>query len=313
MTILGVWDDLWWVPLFMGVLLMLIAYLNNKQEQVLDDIQLFDTNIANISAYLRTIHPFKWWVDVHEEKDYVAVQSKIDKAVLGHVLSPELYWVQQMALIFVGFTFGLIFFVAGEALTSLFFWFLGVGETTTGVVLMFQMFTGLSFVWLPVALRIRLWRAGRKEQKRLRKAIPLHQTNLYFALRNGSTTEEVLYALGTDKGSYFAPHFRRAYIMVLSDKKRAFSYLKNVFKGTHFYHSILLLEHAYNYYPVDLLRGLESERYTTDEDLRQELKRERANVRSLSAFVTFLPVMAAVGFVGIVGITLLEDVSELMF
>lgn len=313
MSILGAWDNLWWVPLFMGFLLMLIAYLNNKQEQVLDDIQLFDSDLANISAYLRTIQPFKWWVDVHEERDYVAVQAKIDKAVLGKTLSPELYWVQQVALVFIGFTFGLLFFISGTELTSLFFWFVGVGETTTGVVLMFQMVTGLSFVWLPFMLRFRLWRAGQKEQKRLHKAIPLHQTNLYFALRNGSTTEQVLYALGTDKGSYFAPHFRRAYIMVLSDKKRAFDYLKNVFKGTHFYHSILLLEHAYEYYPVDLLRGLESERYTTDEDLRQEIKRERANIRSISTFITFLPVMSAVGFVGIVGITLLEDVSVLLF
>lgn len=313
MSIWSAWDNLWWVPLVMGMLLMLIAYLNNKQAEVLEDIQLFDSDLANISAYLRTIHPFKWWVDVHEEKDYVAIQAKIDRAVLADTLSPELYWVQQVSLVFIGFLFGLFFFISGEELTRLFFWFVGVGETTTGVILLFQMVAGLSFVWLPLVLRYRLWRAGRKEQKRLRKAIPLHQTNLYFALRNGLTTEQVLYALGTDRGSYFAPHFRRAYIMVLSDKKRAFGYLKNVFKGTHFYHSILLLEHAYNYYPVDLLRGLESERYTTDEDLRQEIKRERANIRSLSSFVTFLPVMSAVGFVGIVGITLLEDVSELMF
>ena len=307
------WNDLWWVPLFMGVLLCLIAYLNNKQEQVLEDVQIFDDNVANICAYLRTIHPFKWWVDVHEEKDYVAIQAKIDKAVLGHKLSPEIYWVQQVALVFIGFTVGLIFFISGEALTRLFFWFLGVGETTTGVVLGFQMVTGLSFAWLPARLRFKLWRAGRKEQSRLRKAIPLHQTNLYFALRNGSTTEQVLYALGTDKGSYFAPHFRRAYLMVLSDKERAFSYLKNVFKDTAFYQSILLLEHAYEYYPTDLLRSLESERFSTDEDLRQEIKRDRAKLRSFSAFMTFLPVISAVGFVGIVGITLMEDVSELIF
>ena len=101
--------------------------------------------------------------------------------------------------------------------------------------------------------------------------------------------------------------------MILSDKKRAFDYLKNVFEGTHFYHSIQLLEHAHDYYPVDLLRGSENERYTTDEELRQEIKRERASMRSLSAFVTFLPVIAAVGFLAIVGITLLEDFGEMLF
>lgn len=305
---------LWPLPLFLTFLLTLYQYLSNKVSYgVQHDFTRFKRHSSNMYDYLGELHPWKFWINAHNEEDDVKVQAMIDNAVLTDELSPRVYYSQQVSLVLTGIVLGGVFVFFGWELVSMLFWFLGTGATTDGVVLLFQLVFGVSFLWLPLILSYNIRRKVKRQKKLIRKEVPLSQLNLYFALRNGSTTEDVLYALGTDKGSLFAPHFRRAYLKVLSDKTAAFQYLHNVFDDTQYAHSIQLLEHSWKYRETDLLRSLDNERYTTSEQLREEIKRERANNRIFSNLMSFLPVVSAVGFIVIIALSLFNQISDVIF
>ena len=305
---------LWPLPFFLTFLLTGYQYLSNKVTyEVTHDFTKYKRTSSNIYDYLGELHPWKFWIEAHDENDDIKVQAMIDNAVLNDELSPRVYYSQQSSLVLTGAILGLIFLFLGWEIVGLVFWFLGTGATTDGVVLIFQLFFGVSFLWLPLLLSYQIRQKVKRQRKRVRKEIPLSQLNLFFAKRNGSTTETILYSLGTDKGSLFAPHFRRAYLKGLSDKKAAFDYLHDVFDDTEYAHSIQLLEHSWKYREVDLLRSLDNERYTTNEQLREEIKRERANTRMFSNLMSFLPVVSAVGFIIIIALELFGQISDVVF
>lgn len=284
-------------PLIFGMVFLLVQL---ALQQRIGNAKPFANKWSNLLYNLSFVAPFEWFVDKREDEER-AMNHKLERADLTHLLDARTQQTLQVALFFIGIVIFALVLIGLEPLLNLFLFLVGMpanaGEGNGQALMIARLSVFLIILLGPISVPFLIGRRIRQRQLYFLKDLPLLQMFITLMLRSDATVEEVLYTLTTTETSY-QDIFQVAYRMHLRNKGEAFAYLYEEFEDTPIIHTLEWLESYNEYAKIDTILSIENNQEDVIE-ATAEAKRKVGQIQGIIAAASFTLPFVALGLLGI--------------